>query len=276
MVNTTPVLPDAPREVTPATATRDAPFVNSLGMRFVPVVNYQGGKKVLFSVWETRRQDYAAYAAASSGVDPSWKNTEYQGQTVGHGEDHPVVSVSWEDASAFAKWLTTRERAAGRIGSQEEYRLPTDVEWSFAVGIGEKESANASPKEKDGKLPGVYPWGGDFPPTQKVGNYADSAAKDKFSSFSVIEGYTDGFATTAPVGSFPANRIGLHDLGGNVWEWCQDGYDPADPEYRVLRGGSWGDDDASDLLSSYRRDDPPGRRDLNRGCRLVLVVGSGG
>jgi formylglycine-generating enzyme required for sulfatase activity len=157
-----------------------------------------------------------------------------------------------------------------------EYRLPTDVEWSFAVGIGERESTNASPKEKDAKLPGVYPWGGDFPPTQKVGNYADSAAKAKLSSVSVIEGYTDGIATTAPVGSFLANRLGLHDLGGNVWEWCQDSYDPADPEYRVLRGGSWRYDVASLLLSSYRSFSPPVTRDFNYGCRLVLVVGSGG
>jgi formylglycine-generating enzyme required for sulfatase activity len=275
MVKTTPVLPVAPREATPATATRDAPFVNSLGMRFVPVVSYEGGKTVLFSVWETRRQDYAAYAAASSGVDPTWNNTEFEGQPVGHREDHPVVSVSWEDATAFARWLTDRERAAGRIGDQEEYRLPTDVEWSFAVGIGDKESASASPKEKDEKLPGVYPWGGDFPPTQKVGNYADSSAKGQFSSFSIIEGYTDGFATTAPVGSLPANRLGLHDLGGNVWEWCQDWYDPADSEHRILRGGSWSSNGASDLLSSYRDYDLIGSRSRNYGCRLVLVTGSG-
>ena len=270
-----PTLADPPKAATPASASKERPFENMLGMKFVPVVNYQGGKKVLFSVWETRRQDYEAYASANSGVDGEWKAVEYKGVPVGQGNDHPVVNVSWEDAIAFAVWLTQRERAAGRIGADDEYRLPTDVEWSYAVGIGEKEEVGGTPESKDAKLEGIYPWGTVFPPPAGSGNYADSAAKAKNIGFGYIEGYTDGYATTAEVGSFEANRYGVYDLGGNVWEWCADWYN-AEQKYRVLRGGSWNVYAPSFLLSSYRGFGRPGSRSDSSGFRVVLVVGSGG
>ena len=256
---------------TPLLATKDAPFVNALGMKFVPVVTYKNGKKVLFSIWETRRQDYATYAAKNSGVDDSWKAQEYKGVPIGQKDDEPVVSVNWWDATAFCEWLTETERAAGRIGANDEYRLPTDVEWSYAVGIGEQEDASATPEAKDGKLADVYPWGKGFPPPAGSGNYSDATAKAKV-GFTGIDGYNDGYATTSPVGSYEPNSKGLYDLGGNVWEWCGDWYN-AEQKYRVLRGASWDDDVASSALSSYRDYCDATYRNGNFGFRCVLVAG---
>jgi hypothetical protein len=251
-------------------ATQAAPFENSVGMRFVPV-GVGGGKRVLFSVWETRVKDYAAYANAVSGVDGSWKDPESGGKKVTPRVDCPVVRVSWEDAKRYAKWLTEKEREEGRIPEGAEYRLPTDEEWSWAVGIGDREGGER-PKEKDGKLKDVYPWGTAWPPPNGAGNYSDATAKEAFSGFGVIEGYQDGYASTSPVGSFRSNGQGLHDLWGNVWEWCEDYYDGVSGA-RVLRGGSWLSDSRDSMLSSCRYGDSPDFRNDCFGFRLVLVGG---
>jgi hypothetical protein len=164
--------------------------------------------------------------------------------------------------------LTQQERTAGRIPAGASYRLPTDEEWSGAVGL-ERESGSA-PKDKAGKVTGVYPWGTQFPPPAKAGNYSDSVANATL-GLTGIEGYTDGFATTSPVGRFAANRFGLFDLGGNVWEWCEDWYDPSAQKSRVLRGGSWYYVGSVSLLSSLRCHFAPTRRINNFGFRVVLV-----
>jgi len=104
---------------------------------------------------------------------------------------------------------------------------PTDEEWSRAVGLAKEEGA--TPKERSAKNLVDYPWGTSFPPpNDKVGNYADTAFHEQFPREQAkwIEGYTDGFATTAPVGSFAPNQYGICDLGGNVREWCQDCMSP--------------------------------------------------
>jgi formylglycine-generating enzyme required for sulfatase activity len=227
------------------------PWENSLGMRFVPVP----GTDVLFSIWETRVRDYRAYAAANTEVDSSWQNPWYLDQKVTPTEDCPVVNVSWEDAKAFCEWLTKKERAEGKIKANQRYKLPADWEWSVAVGL--IESRRGTPKEKDGKIKDEYPWGTQWPPPQGAGNYADAAAKRSFSgkrafsSWTVIDGYDDGYATMAPVGSFAANRFGLYDLGGNVLEWCEDYYDEQLGK-RVSRGASSGVGAPGLLLSSHR------------------------
>jgi formylglycine-generating enzyme required for sulfatase activity len=239
-----------------AAASKEKPFENSLGMKFVPIGIQTGGKTVLFSIWETRRQDYEAYANANRGVDTEWKNHGFE-----QPGEHPVVRVSYENAVTFCAWLTERERATGKIGSGDEYRLPTDAEWSFAVGIGEKEDANATPKEKHAKIKDVWPWGTHWPPPEGAGNY-DSHSSSKITA--------DAYDRTSPVGKFQKNTHGLYDMGGNVWEWCGSYYD-ASSGSRVLRGGSWDDGIRDELLSSCRDRLYPGGRDGSYGFRCVVV-----
>ena len=197
-----------------AAATKENPFVNSLGMKFVPVP----GTNVLFSLWETRVKDYQAFCDATGR---SWEKPDFP-QT----GDHPAVNVSWDDATAFCEWLSQREG--------NKYRLPTDREWSCAVGIGDREDAGGTPKSKAMKVDNVFPWGEHWPPPNDAGNYFGQECKTSAalaalkavgydtSMWVVIEGFNDGNVFTAVVGSFRPNELGIYDLGGNVWEWCQD------------------------------------------------------
>jgi formylglycine-generating enzyme required for sulfatase activity len=120
-------------------------------------------------------------------------------------------------------------------------------------------------REKRQGIKDVYPWGKKWPPAVGAGNYYKSLK-------------VDNFEYTSPVGSFAANKLGLHDMGGNVWEWCEDWYDPATKTSRVLRGASWRSGDYPDyLLSSFRSDLTPVYRSSGGvGFRCVLVGGSGG
>lgn len=233
-------------------AGRERPFINTLGMKFVPVP----GTDILMSTWETRVKDYANFAEEVSGLDGSWKNVE----TTGHKQalDHPVVNVSWNDAHAFCAWLSERERKI--------YRLPTDHEWSQAVGIGEREDPKATPKEKDMKIQDVYPWGTQWPPPEGAGNYSGD---ESASEFGKIDGYRDVHPFTAPVGRYTPNGLGHYDLGGNVWEWCEDCFDGISGS-RVLRGASWVDSSPAILLSSCRSASAPNYRGNIIGFRVVV------
>jgi formylglycine-generating enzyme required for sulfatase activity len=128
-------------------------------------------------------------------------------------DDHPVVNVSWNDASAFCDWLSRQE--------SQEYRLPTEAEWEYACRAGT---------------------------TTRFSFGDDENALGQFAWYSA-----NSNRQTHPVGEKQPNGFGLHDMHGNVWEWCWDGYDadyykqsPAiDPRgsepaaHRVLRGGGW-------------------------------------
>lgn len=295
---TGPALPSYPRASgsktrDPGSATKEAPFENSLGMRLVPLpaaARSANGSRVLFSIWECRGKDYAVFMAdpnrvyQMTGSDTNnWWNCEYKGVPVGRSESeraesslHPVQSVSWDDASAFCAWLTRKEQLGGQIGPQEMYRLPTDLEWSFAAGIGEQDLAAATPKLRGSSgQPGVYPWGGSLIPSSISGNYCDETAKARGVEVGLsIAGYHDGYATTSPVGQFKPNELGIYDLGGNVWEWCSDWYDDEQKD-RVLRGGSWVSGALSSLLSSDRFKFGPNYRNNFSGFRVVLVVPGG-
>jgi formylglycine-generating enzyme len=144
--------------------------------------------------------------------------------------NHPVVHVSWNDAVAYCAWLN---RKTGK-----NYRLPTEAEWEYAAGNGNKHTQ--------------YSWGNSDPTLSKVGNLADETAKKKFTDWTILEGYTDNYVFTAPVGSFPPNDFGLYDMSGNVGEWCNDWegkysndkatQNPSGPlsgSYRIFRGGTW-------------------------------------
>ncbi|HPA18220.1 MAG TPA: bifunctional serine/threonine-protein kinase/formylglycine-generating enzyme family protein [Verrucomicrobiae bacterium] len=244
-----------------ASATKENPLVNSLGMRFVQIP----GTQVLFSIWETRVKDFGTFVS-ETGYD--W----HEKPSFEQGPDHPVVQVSWNDAKAFCDWLSKKE---GR-----QYRLPTDDEWDAAAGSA------------------IYPWGDAWPPPAGAGNFAGEESKlgqseDPKDEW-MTEGYRDEHPRTAPVGSYRALESGLYDLSGNVWEWCEDwfnqrmlekrwaagSYEPTPEDLadivkgdvrKELRGGSWRAADRLSLRSSYRVHNPQSHRAYNVGFRCVVV-----
>jgi hypothetical protein len=127
-------------------ATKEHPWVNTLGMKFVPLV----GTGVLFSACDTRVQDFEAFVTdtnynATGGMwslgKDGWEQSGATWREPGfsQGPTHPVVGVSWNDAKKFCEWLTRREQAFGMLPGGRVYRLPTDAEWSAGVGLqGEK------------------------------------------------------------------------------------------------------------------------------------------
>jgi serine/threonine protein kinase len=254
---------------------REPLFENELGMRFVPVPIVGGptdGRRILFSIWETRVRDYRRFAEACHRELPSTLRSP--------SDDHPMTLVTWEEADAFCAWLTTKERGTRRIGPKDTYRLPSDHEWSCAAGIGAGEDPEAVPGSKLATFD-LYFWGRQYPPTEPVGNYrgedSDLVAYPKPPH---IPGYRDGFASTAPVGSFPPSPPGLFDLGGNVWEICSDAKDPARPGQKVLRGASWNDATRERLKISSRGALVPVKGPNNMeerfgtvGFRVILEIG---
>jgi formylglycine-generating enzyme required for sulfatase activity len=158
------------------------------------------------------------------------------------------------------------ERAAGRpLASNQAYRLPTDLEWSSAVGLSNERGK--TPEARDMGVPDVYPWGTKWPPPSNAGNYTG----EETGSDAVIKGFRDGYTRTAPVGSFAPNSFGLYDMGGNVWQWCQDNWN-ARAHSKVLRGGSWYNGALKlPLLSSYRLQSPPDSATEYYGFRVVLA-----
>jgi formylglycine-generating enzyme required for sulfatase activity len=232
-----------------------------------PTDSKGSGKRVLFCMHETRKGDYRKHAEAVRGVNEGWKFVSHWDVPVSQKDDHPVVNVNWDDAVAFCDWLSKKE---GR-----EYRLPTDHEWSCAVGIGDQEDPDMNPENKSGRVKDAYPWGTNWPPVDKTANYGDATSMEKL-QFIDIERYDDGYATTAPVMSFPPNKLGLYDLGGNAWEWCQDWYGTGEIS-KVLRGESWWSSGGERVskLSSYRFKDwahSYHARAKHYGFRCVLVV----
>ena len=233
---------------------------NGLGMRFVPL-----GADLMVSAWETRVADYRRFVEESGTVpppQPSFPQTPAD----------PIVNVSREDAAAFCAWLTERERTSERIAFSHEYRLPTDAEWSAMAGVEEEEGT--SPSWRESRKQSVFPWGPAWPVGAKVGNFADRSAiaVPGMSADRTIAGYDDGFPCTAPVGSFPANDLRIHDLGGNVHEWVQDEYSKLSSRpLGVLRGGGWNTYQIERLYVGSRNPVPPDYRDEFYGFRVVLV-----
>jgi len=138
---------------------------------------------------EVNLADYTQWWVWTIGAN--WRHPEGPESTIADRMNHPVVHVAWDDAVAYAQW-------AGK-------RLPTEAEWEWASMGGLKDIK--------------YPWG-----NESAENASDKANfwQGKFPYQNYV---LDGFETTAPVKSFPANGFGLYDMAGNVWEWCQDKYD---------------------------------------------------
>jgi hypothetical protein len=225
------------------------PFTNSLGMKFVPLGDIQ------ISVWETRVQDYEAFCRATG--------RHYEPADFHQTATDPAVKVSWFDAMAFCKWLTEKEHNENLIEDRQAYRLPTDLEWSMAVGLVNE--SGATPEIRDGKIKNEFPWGKQWPPPNGTANYSAATGRRR--------------GATMPVGSFKPNSLGLYDLGGNVWEWCLDTYkggtSGSNRDWGVLRGGSWATSNRLEMQSSYRNVVDRNDRDVIYGFRCVLATQPG-
>lgn len=250
-------------------------WTNSLGMVFVRIP----GTQVLFSIWETRIQDYDAYAGGLSSSTPpgmlvfgkgKWtkrQDADWQHPGFDQGPTFPVVGVSWEEAGGFCEWLTLRERRNGLLANAM-YSLPTDVEWSLAVGL--KQELGNSPRDRAERIKSIYPWGTTWPPPRGAGNFAGSEMVSDSPVGGTIENYRDPYVRTAPVGSFAPGLYGLFDMTGNVWQWCFDDYDRSLPNMKVIRGASWADSAQNTLLSSNRGAAPAGQRRDCIGFRCTI------
>ena len=190
----------------------------------------------------------------------------YDGKSL-NGDTQPVVMVNWHEAIAFTEWLTKKNRGQGA------FRLPTEAEWEYAARAGATTARF---------------WGDDPKHAQACAyaNVHDQTSKKAFKDFTWPEHQcSDGYAVTAPVGSFRPNDFGLYDMLGNVWEWCQDAYasysdTPTDGSAsgslgdekanRLLRGGSWFDL-PSVVRGADRYRNEPDNQIVNVGLRVVRV-----
>jgi formylglycine-generating enzyme required for sulfatase activity len=132
----------------------------------------------------------------------TWKKPGFK-----QGPTDPLVGVSWDDAKEFCKWLTKREHEDGGLIEGLCYRLPSDEEWSVAVGL--KNEVAKTPEEKmNSSTNMLYPWGSEWPPPVGAGNYCgeESRIGNEPESWDVIQGYNDGYPRTSPVGSFASDK----------------------------------------------------------------------
>jgi formylglycine-generating enzyme required for sulfatase activity len=188
----------------------------------------------------TLRKDVPNWAYQVWKYEPGadWRHPLGPQSSIAGKLDHPVIHISWEDANAYCRW-------AGR-------RLPTEAEWEYAA--------------RGGLAGTTYTWGNERNPD---GKWNHNIWQGSFPGSNLVE---DGYETTSPVKSFPANGYGLYDMSGNVWEWCHDWYlpdyyntspgrnptgptrsfDPNEPliPKRVQRGGSFMCSD--DYCTGYR------------------------
>ena len=228
--------------------------------------------------YEVTRGQFAAFVQATGyktegerdgqggvGIDPktgkikrdkafTWRNPGFP-----QGDSHPVVCVSWNDAVAFCEWLSQKEG--------KTYRLPTEAEWEYACRAGTTT---------------VFSNGDDPRKLVEVANILDEAYTEMPPR--PQPDLNDGYAGTAPVGSFHPNAFGLYDMHGNAWEWCQDRYDegyyghspdtdPTGPPEgdRVTRGGAI-DCPPRYCFSANRDRVKASERVGNLGFRVVLVA----
>ncbi|MFO1320762.1 MAG: formylglycine-generating enzyme family protein [Burkholderiales bacterium] len=206
-----------------------------------------GKFEVTFAEWDA----CTAAGACERVEDDGW----------GRGR-RPVINVGFDQAHAYARWL------AAKTG--QSYRLPMEAEWEYGARAGTKTS---------------HYWGHGIDEACTQANVYDTGSDEKYRFGWGVFRCSDGFIETAPVGSFPANAFGLHDVLGNVWEWTEDCYTPGyvgaptdgsartdgSCHKRVSRGGGWNIYPAW-VRSAYRYGLEPARRSNNLGFRIVRDV----
>lgn len=169
------------------------------------------------------------------------------------GADQPAVHLSYADALEFCEWLTRRERSAGRLPEDWEFRLPGSDEWLLLARCGTTRE---------------FPWGDAMPPSR--GNFSDETAARHF-AFDWIVGYDDGFAVTAPVQQSGVNEWGLYGLGGNVREWTTG----VVMGQQILRGSTWIGSNPEVLKLEFLHARPATAKEHSTGFRVILAeVGS--
>ncbi len=180
-----------------------------------------------------------------------WDNVPWQ-----IADNQPVVFVSWNDAQAFCRWLSRKEKRT--------YRLPTEAEWELGC--------------RGGSAWVRFPWGDRLPGDRDL-NFGDGNPKLPESMTTV----NDGYEYVSPVGSFPPNGLGLYDMEGNVMEWVEDRYErnyyetspiedpkgPASGTSRMNKGGNWYASPA-DCRCAFRGFSGPEMNFFNLGFRVVL------
>lgn len=183
---------------------------------------------------------------AYSYTSPGWKQ----------GDDEPVVCVSWDDAVAYAKWLSAKTGAT--------YRLPSEAEWEYAARAG---TTTARWWGDDASDMCARANGGDR-------DYAAVLPSDKSANLSC----SDGHAYTSPNRLYPASPWGLRDVYGNAWQWVDDcftavpgGHADLPCTARSIRGGSW-HSSVSTLRSATRFSLPPGMRSSSLGFRVMRAL----
>lgn len=149
--------------------------------------------------------------------------------------DHPVVHIAYADAKAYADW-------AGK-------RLPSEAEWEFAA--------------RGGRAGEVYAWGDEFQPEGRW------MANTWQGQFPIQNSADDGFPGIAPVAQFPANPFGLHDMAGNVWEWCADWYRP--DYYALLASQPEVARNPQGPLTSFDPAEPTERKRVHRGGSFLCT-----
>ncbi len=206
------------------------PVTNACFAAFIDATNYRTEAETFgwsFVFWshipperfENLVEDTAAYTPWWCKVPgATWNHPEGPGSNVNLRQNHPVVHVSWNDASAYAAWASKS--------------LPSEAQWEYAARGGLEQK--------------LYPWGDELVP---AGMHRCNIWQGKFPQKDTAE---DGYAGTCPVDSFPPNGYGLHSVTGNVWEWCADWFhtdfsadsphDPMGPsggQSKVMKGGSF-------------------------------------
>ena len=179
-------------------------------------------------------------------------------------DHHPVVHVSHSDSLAFCTWLNKQSKNA-----KHQHGLPTEAQWEWACRAGGATR---------------FWWGADDDRTGKVANVGDRSLKKMHPAWPrPIMPMDDGHAFLAPVGSYAANAFGLHDMLGNVWEFCStrfgpypknDAVDPGDLDMKrgyAVRGGGWSNI-AADVRCASRNADPPHFGHSNLGFRVAIQI----
>jgi formylglycine-generating enzyme required for sulfatase activity len=196
--------------------------------------------------------------------NPNYHSPKYRGVDL-DGEDHPVVNVSYDEISAFIRWLNDRpaEKAAGRL-----YRVPTEEEWEYAAKGGDDRR---------------FPWGDQWPPPEGSGNFGDETTGTVFTKdWPILHGYKDGYVATSPVGHYFPNSYFLYDMAGNAYEWTSSFYVSSvqtpwkemlvSSKRRVIRGSSWADELPKVLRCAFRLPVKPDTKMEFLGFRLAAEI----